>query len=203
MLTEIPAGKQALDDDGARPQKARQKSLWRDLAQTAVLTVVIFLAVRVMVQNFRVEGESMMPNFHNNEYILVNKISYRFGAPQRGDVIVFRAVPADQPDHDFIKRIVGVPGDRVAVKNRHVYVNGRQLSETYIQPAYRPDYVFTTHVVPPGDYFVLGDNRNNSFDSSKWFSTWLPKSDIIGKAWLAYWPPSDVHLMNSPSYNHQ
>lgn len=189
-----------MGEDAAQPQKTRQKSLWRDLGQTALLTVVIFLAVRVIVQNFRVEGESMMPNFHNNEYILVNKISYRFEAPQRGDVIVFRAVPADQPNHDFIKRIIGIPGDHVAVRHRHVYINGRPLPESYIQPAYRPDYVFTSHTVPAGDYFVLGDNRNNSFDSSKWLSTWLPKSDIIGKAWVAYWPPSDVHVTNSPSY---
>ncbi|HEX8917585.1 MAG TPA: signal peptidase I [Chloroflexota bacterium] len=187
----------ASDSELAAPAKKRT-SFARELLETAVLTIAIFLVVRVALQNFRVEGQSMEPSLHNSEYILVNKIDYMVQSPQRGDVVVFRAVPAGRPDSDFIKRIIGVPGDLVAVHNGGVYVNGRRLREPYI--AAPPDYTLPARRVPGGDYFVLGDNRNNSFDSSRWPSTWLPRSDIIGKAWIAYWPPQDLTWFRPPSY---
>ena len=143
----------------------------------------------------------MFPNLHNGEYILVNKLSYLLHAPQRGDIVVFQAVPALQPDRDFIKRIIAVPGDTVAVRGGSVYINGHRLPEPYIhQPA---DYTFVTRTVPKDDYFVLGDNRNNSYDSSKWTTTpWLNRKYIIGKAWIAYWPLHDLTLFHSVSYPH-
>src|SRR5947209_20360110 len=95
----------------------RQRSLVRDIVETAVLTIAIFLLVRVALQNFKVEGESMMPNLHNGEYILVNKVDYLLHGPQRNDIIVFRAVPAGYPDRDFIKRVVGLPGETIQIKN--------------------------------------------------------------------------------------
>jgi signal peptidase I len=172
----------------------KRRSAVRELLETALLTVVIFLVVRVALQNFKVEGQSMEPNLHNDEYILVNKVDYLVHSPQRGDIVVFKAVPAGQPDRDFIKRVIGVPGDTVSVHNDTVYVNGHALKETYISqpPTYTWPSSGRAEVVPKDEYFVLGDNRNNSFDSSKWPTPWLPKSDIIGKAWIAYWPPSDV-----------
>jgi signal peptidase I len=182
------------------PPKKRRGSILRELLETAVLTIAIFLVVRVALQNFKVEGESMEPNLHNNEYILVNKVDYMLHSPQRGDVVVFRAVPAGQPDRDFIKRVIGLPGETVAVHNGYVFINGRRLIEPYINAQHRPLYTFPREKVPAGDYFVLGDNRNNSFDSSKWPSTWLPRSDIIGKAWVSYWPPADVSLFQTPSF---
>jgi signal peptidase I len=142
----------------------------------------------------------MEPNLHNDEYILVNKVDYMLHSPQRGDVIVFRAVPAGQPDRDFIKRVIGLPGETVAVHGGYVFINGHRLIEPYINAQHRPTYTFPREKVPRGDYFVLGDNRNNSFDSSKWPSTWLPRSDIIGKAWVSYWPPADVSLFQTPSF---
>jgi signal peptidase I len=180
----------------------KRRSSWlRELVETAILTIAIFLLVRVALQNFKVEGQSMEPSLHNDEYILVNKVDYLLHSPERGDVIVFRAVPAGTPDRDFIKRIIGLPGDRVSVHNDAVYLNGRRLPESYLDASHRPTYTFPTKIVPKDDYFVLGDNRNNSFDSSKWtISTFLPRSDIIGKAWVAYWPPGDINFFQTPSF---
>jgi signal peptidase I len=185
-------------DSAPPPPKKRRTSWLRELLETAVLTIAIFLVVRVALQNFRVEGSSMEPNLHNDEYILVNKVDYLLHSPQRGDVIVFQAVPAGQPDKDFIKRIIGLPGETVAVHNNTVFINGRALLESF--PREPMDYTFGPRKVPRDDYFVLGDNRDNSYDSSKWATPWLPRQDIIGKAWVSYWPPSDLSLFQTPSF---
>ncbi|GAC1320174.1 MAG: signal peptidase I [Chloroflexota bacterium] len=171
----------------------RQRSIFRDVLETAVLTIAIFLVVRVALQNFKVEGSSMRPNLQNGEYILVNKVDYMLHAPERGDVIVFRAVQAGAPDRDFIKRIVGLPGETVAVRQNNVYIDGRVLREKYQR--YHMNYDFPSQKVPPGEYFVLGDNRSNSEDSHLW--KWLSKKYIIGKAWVSYWPPSQLHLFQA------
>ncbi|MDQ2742281.1 MAG: signal peptidase I [Chloroflexota bacterium] len=182
---------------------AERRSLWRELLETAVLTIAIFLVVRVALQNFKVEGMSMYPNLHNNEYILVNKVDYLIHPPSRGDVVVFKAIPAGQPNKDFIKRVIGLPGETVAVHNDRVWINGRSLKEPYLQPIYYPNYNFGPTKVPANSYFVLGDNRPNSDDSHLWPVTFLPKSDIIGKAWISYWPPSDLHFFQAgPAYHY-
>src|ERR687885_1084542 len=107
---------------------ARRRSVLRELLETAVLTIGIFFIVKVAVQNFKVEGDSMLPNLHNGEYILVNKVDYHLHSPERGDIVVFKAVPADSPDRDFIKRVIGLPGDTVQVRANHkVYINGHRL----------------------------------------------------------------------------
>jgi signal peptidase I len=172
-----------------------RRGILRELIETAVLTVAIFLVVRVALQNFKVEGDSMTPNLHDQEYILVNKLDYMIGSPSRGDIIVFRVVPAGRPDADFIKRVIGLPGETVAVHNGFVWINGKKLTEPYIDQFHRPEYVFKAAKVPKNDYFVLGDNRNNSQDSHLW--RWLPKKYIIGKAWVSYWPPSDMAVFTS------
>lgn len=182
------------------PLPKRRTSLWRELLETAVLTLAIFLAVRVALQNFKVEGASMFPTLHNGEYILVDKISYMFHSPHRGDIVIFKAVPALQPDRDFIKRVIALPGETVAVHNGTVYINGRGLKEPYIKQP--PDYVFPAQKVPKNSYFVLGDHRNDSYDSSKWTSTpWLARQYIIGKALVAYWPPGDLSIFHTPSFS--
>jgi signal peptidase I len=180
----------------------RRASFARELLETAILTILIFLGVRFALQNFKVEGQSMEPNFHDGEYVLVNKIDYKFSSPARGDVIVFRAVPALQPDRDFIKRIVGLPGELVAVHDGSVFINGKRLKESYVPRPLtcRPEFI-GGQVVPKDSYFVLGDNRGNSFDSCQWPTTpWLKRQDIIGKAWIVYWPLSDFTFVGSPSY---
>ena len=158
------------------------KAALRDILETALLTLVIFLAVRFGVQTFRVEGFSMEPTLHTNQYLLVNKVSYMVGEPKRGDVVVLR-FPQD-PRRDFIKRVIALPGEEVEVRGGVVYVDGKALTEPYILS--RPAYQYTKKRVPPGSYFVLGDNRNNSHDSHVW--DWCPKEYIIGKAWVSYWP---------------
>jgi signal peptidase I len=178
----------------------KRRSALRELVETAVLTIAIFLVVRVALQNFKVEGDSMYPNLHNGEYILVNKIDYMLHPPRRGDIVVFHAVQAGQPDKDFIKRVIGLPGESVAVKNDYVYINNRKLIEPYINAAHRPLYTYGPTTVPKDDFFVLGDNRNNSQDSHLWGV--LAKRYIIGKAWVSYWPPGELHMFDgSPSVN--
>ncbi len=184
--------------------------LLREVAETVILAVLIFLFVRAVVQNFQVEGQSMQPTLQNGWYLLVNKAiyfeinldtvhkflpfvdpgddptRYIFRGPQRGDVIVFRDpnVADGAPERDFIKRVIGEPGDVVEIRDQTVFVNGRPLDEPYILE--KPSYTCPPRLVPPGHYFVLGDNRNASSDSSSWGP--VPKENIIGMAWLSYWP---------------
>ncbi|MBO0793297.1 MAG: signal peptidase I, partial [Ktedonobacteraceae bacterium] len=142
--------------------------LVREIIETIVLTILMFLIIRLAVQNFNVDGMSMEPNLHDKELILVDKWSYRFHAPNRGDVIVFVAPP--NPAQDYVKRIIGMPGDIITIQDTTVFVNGKQLAEPYIDPArqgnpYAAIHPITNMKVPPGAYFVLGDNRNGSSDS--------------------------------------
>jgi signal peptidase I len=162
--------------------------LVREVIETIVLTVLMFLVIRFAVQNFNIEGHSMEPNLHDQELILVDKWTYLFRPPARGDVIVFIAPP--QPSQDYIKRVIGVPGDVITIQNTTVIVDGVTLKETYVDPknqgATFEDKPITNMVVPPDDYFVLGDNRANSSDSRVW--GFVPKQNVIGRAALVYWP---------------
>jgi signal peptidase I len=179
--------------------KAWRKTFFGELAEVALIAIVLFFVARVAIQNFRVNGYSMQPTLQNNEFILVDKLSYHFTSPQRGDIIVFR-YPGN-PSEDFIKRVIGIPGDRITIHNGAVYVDGTRLKENYIEAP--PDYTMwkipntDSDVVPKGYYFVLGDNRNDSADSHYWGL--LPRSDIIGRALIAYWPPQDFGILGHPT----
>jgi signal peptidase I len=185
--------------------------LGRELIETLLLALLIFLAVRSAVQNFKVEGESMLPSLENGQYIIVNKLAYAqidlskfdwipffdpgddpvhhlFGTPERGDVIVFEA--PTKANSDFIKRVIGVPGDTIEIKDSVVYVNGEPLVEPYIEG--RTSCPCGPWVVKPGTYFVMGDHRNNSSDSRGFGA--IPEETIIGKALFSYWPLSEVGL---------
>ncbi len=159
--------------------------LVREIIETIVLTVLMFLIIRMAVQNFNIDGHSMEPNFHDKELVLVDKWSYLFRPPARGDVVVFVAPP--EPDKDYIKRVIGLPGDIITVRDTNIYVNGKLLKETFISPQLNglTGDAFTNRVVPADTYFVLGDNRGNSSDSRTWGC--LPKQNIIGRAALVYW----------------
>lgn len=161
---------------------SKAKSALLEIVETIVMTVLIFAAVRLMVQNFRIEGNSMEPNLHNGQYLIIEKVSYRFSNPKRGDVVVFH-YPSN-PKRDFIKRIVGLPGEIVEVRRNQVFINGKPLVEPY-KPL-QGSYNWGPAVVGDDEYFVLGDNRNNSSDSHSWGM--LPRSLIVGKAWFCYWP---------------
>ncbi len=156
----------------------------RDIVTTILIAVVIFVALQLTVGSFKVFGQSMMPNVENGDYILVNKISYLFHDPHRGQVIVFRH-PNNQKI-DLIKRVIGLPGDTVDIKNGKLFVNNIELKENYImQP---PAYEYHQSAIPADHYLVLGDNRNNSADSHNGWT--VPRDNIIGEAWLNYWPIS-------------
>jgi signal peptidase I len=174
-----------LTDDETRPPRTL---FARELIETALLTLFIFWLVNSATGRFRIEGFSMLPTLEEGEYIIINKLSYYLEAPDRGDIIVLH-FPNDR-SRDFIKRIIGLPGDQVEVANGVVKVNGTTLDEPYInaQPSYTGSWT-----VPEDHFFVLGDNRNNSSDSHNW--SYLPRSDIVGKAWLIYWEPDKWGLV--------
>ena len=160
---------------------------------TISITVLLYLGAHAAVEPRIVLGQSMEPTLHTNEYVLLDKVSYHFHAPERGDIVVFKYPYA--PSEDYIKRVIGLPGDHVVVQNGHVYVNGHALSERYIANA--PDYT-DNKVVPKNYLYVLGDNRDNSSDSHEWGL--LPQSDLIGRAIVAYWPLSEMSLLARPGY---
>jgi signal peptidase I len=175
------------------PNEPKRLRLLREVLETITLTILMFLAFRFAVQNYRVDGHSMIPTFQDQEYILVDKAAYLFHPPERGDVIVF-AYPLD-PTQDFIKRVIGLPGDHVQVaQDGTVSVNGVQLPETYINDLDNP-YPPTDLIVCADHYFVLGDNRGDSSDSRAWGL--VPRHNIIGKASLIYWPIGSFHVVPS------
>lgn len=171
---------------------AQRSHLAREIVETILLTALIFLVVNTLTGRFRIEGQSMEPNLHEGEYVLIDKVSYLLHAPARGDVIVFLR----PNERDFIKRIIGVPGDTVEVRDGQVYVNGTALDEPYLDQA-TISPLLPVHV-ETGRYFVMGDNRNNSSDSRA-FGT-IDAKDIVGRAWLIYWPPSDWGVIPHHTY---
>jgi len=158
------------------------KGLLREIIETALLTVIIYVAVNFTTGRFRIESISMLPTFQPGQYVVVDKLSYLLGKPQRGDVIVFQYPLA--PDKDYIKRVIGLPGETVSIGGGVVSVNGQPLNEPYIAT---PPNLGGTWALSPDQYFVMGDNRNNSSDSRSWGP--LERKYLIGKAVLVYWPP--------------
>lgn len=164
----------------------RRYRLVREIIETVVLTVLMFVIINLAVQNFDVDGPSMEPTLHNQERIMVDKVSYRMRDPARGDVIVFSAPP--NPSLNYVKRIIAVPGDVITIQKSTVILNGVTLTETYVAELFQgnlyPDVVDMR--IPDGKYFVMGDGRVNSSDSRDWGL--LPRENIIGRAALIYWP---------------
>lgn len=166
-----------------------------DIIETVVIAIFIFVVVYMfLLQPHQVRGESMLPTFEDSQYILTDKLSYRFGTPQRGDVIVFKS--PQNGAVDFIKRIIGMPGEKIKLVNGKVmilsptYPEGYTLNETYTNGApTKPDAKLQEgeeYLIPPGQYFVMGDNRNHSSDSRSFGA--VTRESIIGRAWIRYWP---------------
>ena len=153
-----------------------------DILETLVLSVVLFVSINIISARIRVDGDSMIPTLVSGEYVAVNRLSYQLGSPQRGDIIVFH-FPRN-PKEEYIKRVVGLPGDVVEVMNGSVYVNGQPLAENYLNV--KMNYTGKWEV-PADQLFVLGDNRNNSSDSHDWGT--VPMDYVVGTAVLVYWPP--------------
>jgi signal peptidase I len=169
----------------------KRSHLTREIIETLALTLIIFLVIHFTVQNYQVDGTSMEPGLHNSEYVLVNKLAYLFSPPERGDVIVF-AFPLDTTKN-LIKRVIGIPGDTIIVTSTTVQVDGVLLHEPYIQAPGNPSG--KQWIVPAGEYFVMGDNRQSSYDSRSW--GFVPKSYIIGKAVMIYWPMNNLQFINT------
>jgi signal peptidase I len=162
-----------------------------DVFETLILSLILFLAINAISARIRVDGFSMEPTLHTGEFVIVNKVSYKIGDPERGDIIVFH-YPRN-PEQEYIKRVIGLPGDEVEIRNGEVLVNGQILDEPYIKasPAYPG-----TWLVPENSLFVLGDNRNNSSDSHNWGE--VPLDLVIGKAIFIYWPPTEWGVIDKP-----
>jgi signal peptidase I len=209
--TSQPAPDPELATEDADTGK-KQTSLVREVVETLLLALIIFVAVRAVVLNFRVDGLSMTPSLQNNEMVLVNRnvyfhfdkwatvdwlpfvdhkdadIVYPFHPPERGDIIVFNA-PVDNASKPYIKRVIGLPGETVEIHDDHVFIDGQQLEEPYLKGAATfcaggRDCPPVT--VPEGSIFVMGDNRDNSSDSRSFGVVDVDR--IIGKAWVTYWP---------------
>lgn len=172
-----------------------------DILETIVFALAIFVIVYLfLAQPHQVQGNSMVPNFLSGEYILTNKITYRFEDPERGHVVVFKS-PLEK---DFIKRIIAVPGEKIKILGGKVYINDKLLNESYL-----PATTFTqeglklhdgeTLTLPEGQYAVFGDNRNQSYDTRDW--GFIEKKDIIGKAWVIYWPLNKMGFVPHADYD--
>jgi signal peptidase I len=174
----------------------RTRSALREIVETVLFTLVIYALVRTFVfENYRVVGRSMETTLENDQFLVVSKLDYRLHDPQRGDIIVFRDPRAE--DRKLIKRVIGLPGDVVEITNGTVRINGHPLDEPYITSPGR--YSEAAVTVPEGQYFVLGDNRNNSSDSHAWGT--ITRDLIVGKAWFSYWPPSMWGLIPHETYD--
>lgn len=155
-----------------------------DILETFLLAAVLFFGINAISARIRVDGFSMEPTLHTGAFVFVNRLAYRLGDPQIGDVIVFH-YPRD-PEQEYIKRVIGLPGDEVVITDGEVRVNGLLLNEPYIMAEPRYESALT---VPQGSLFVLGDNRNDSSDSHTWGE--VPLENVVGKALFVYWPIDD------------
>jgi len=163
---------------------------WTSSLKEAISIILTALVLSLVLKTFVVEARviptgSMLPTIHLQDRVLVNKFIYRFREPERFDIIVFKPPVSIGQQDDFIKRLIGLPGDVIEVKDGKVFVNNKPLNEPYIKEL--PNYRFGPVKVPPGSLFVMGDNRNESFDSHAW-NSWLPEKNVKGKAFFRYWP---------------
>jgi signal peptidase I len=179
---ESPAAETESNAD-ATPQISAW-SLLRELVETVVLALILFLVIRQVIQNYRIESHSMEPNFYEGQFVLVNKLAYKLGEPDRGEVLVFHN--PGNPDEDYIKRIIGLPGDTVEVVGDTVMINGQELPEPFPHNQNPEGSYSGPTIVPDGTLFVMGDNRPNSSDSRRIGP--IPEDLVVGKAWLRVWP---------------
>lgn len=175
-----PAGKYA---------KKGKKSMIRELLETVISAgIIAFIIITFIGQVTVVQGASMESTLHNKERLIANKIGYRFESPKQGEIIIFR--PPLDTKRNYIKRVIGIPGDKVKIVNGKVYVNDQELEESYVTNRSYENLPTTT--VPEGSYFVLGDNRPNSSDSRYW--GFVPRKNVVGKAWVVFWPLNRIRL---------
>ncbi len=184
----------------AKGSMAIINSILEFIKTVAIIILIAFFVRFYLIQPFVVEGSSMEPNFHNAEYLLVDKISYRFREPKRGDVIVFH--PPNSPALNYIKRIIALPGEQIEIKSGEIFVNSVRIDEPYIPTGKtlvrNSEAANLSQKLGTDQYFVLGDNRDHSSDSREWGN--VPKANIIGRAWLVVFPPRNFGLVFHPFY---
>lgn len=176
-----------LEEENDKPSPLYRVLL--DVLQTLILALVLYFLIDAVIARVRVENISMQPTLQPGEFLVVSKLAYRFSDYQRGDVVVFHHSASE----DYIKRVIGVPGDLVEVADGAVKINGAGLEEPYISAP--PEYTGSWQV-PEGMLFVLGDNRNQSSDSHKW--GFVPTESVVGKALVVYWPLDEAKLLTHP-----
>jgi signal peptidase I len=214
-----------VDDESTPPPRRAQaglRTLVNEIVETGIFILVVFFIVRGMVQNFKIEGHSMDPTLDHGQYILVNKLVYfhfdlnaplrllpgkqelpsktvyPFHLPRRGDIVVFHAPVEFQ--RDYIKRVIGLPGEHVEIREGQVFINGEHLDEPYLEVETTCETMLSScdMVVPHDSIYVMGDNRPYSSDSRAWEA--LPLDHVIGQAWISYWPRQSWGLLQVPSY---
>lgn len=181
-----------------RPRLLDRRSFFRESIETLLLIVAIYTLVNLATSRYVVEGQSMLPTFEGNEYLIVNRFEYMFGDPQRGDIVIFHY--PENVERDFIKRVIGIPGDLIQMQNGQVFVNGEPLTEPYVLDLCNNSNCRDREwLVGENEYFVLGDNRNASQDSTRFGP--VDRSYIVGRAWIKYWPPSEWQIIQHHQYN--
>lgn len=187
------------------PERLLMKSILDTIYEITKMVVFVLLAAFILrsflIQPFVVDGQSMEPNFQNQEYLIVEKLSYKLHQPQRGDVIVFRA--PSNPEYDYIKRIIALPGETVTVKMGQIYINGNELEENYLSKGEKTligsdEKMTLERTLGANEYFVLGDNRDHSSDSRE-FGV-LAEKMIIGRAWVSVYPWEFFGTIKNPQY---
>lgn len=190
---------QSLDQEPVTTPQPQPENIWLELAKTFGTAIILAIGIRTFVAEARyIPSSSMEPTLQINDRLIIEKVSYHLKEPQRGDIVVFNPTETLQQRNfkeAFIKRIIGLPGDTVQVSNGIVYVNGGKLSEDYI--AQKPNYDYGPVKVPDNQYLVLGDNRNNSYDSHYW--GFVPKEKLIGRALFRFWPFNRLGMLDDKS----
>jgi len=178
-------------EDSQKSQRRSSGRFMREVLESVIIAVLLAVLIKVFLfQNFIIPSESMVPTLQIGDTIYINKLTYKFSDPQRGDVIVFK-YPVD-PKRDFVKRVIGLPGETVQVKNSKVLVDAKEIDQPYLPQGLKyGDY--GPFKIPRGEYFVMGDNRSNSSDSRVWGT--LPRENILGKAMFIYWPVKRIMIL--------
>jgi signal peptidase I len=172
------------------------KSFLRETIITLLIAVVIFLGLQMVIESRIIPSSSMEPTLQIGQRLIISKLEYRFGEPERGDIIVFHPPNQDWDSIPYIKRVIGLPGETVEIKDNAVYIDGQALEEPYIKSDIK--YTMALVTVPDDEYFVMGDNRNVSADSHTGWT--VPAENIIGKAWFSSWPPSSWGFIEDAAY---